>query len=118
VATTIDKKKPTVRPAANDAGKPDSGGRASAAGAEPRRRKLGKCVICARPQTLKYRPFCSGRCADVDLHNWVAGAYRIPTDEAPDEAALADAARAEDGAADLGGEIGYDGGRASDENSD
>ncbi len=37
------------------------------------------CVICkARPQTGKYRPFCSKRCADVDLHRWLGGVYAIP----------------------------------------
>ena len=42
-----------------------------------------KCVICGKPQTPKYKPFCSDRCADVDLHRWLSGGYRIPTDEAP-----------------------------------
>ncbi len=37
------------------------------------------CVICgARPQIDKYRPFCSKRCADVDLHRWLGGVYAIP----------------------------------------
>jgi uncharacterized protein len=37
------------------------------------------CVICGkRPQTEKYRPFCSKRCADVDLHRWLGGVYAIP----------------------------------------
>ncbi len=37
------------------------------------------CVIChAHPQTEKYRPFCSKRCADVDLHRWLGGVYAIP----------------------------------------
>ncbi|MBI4725335.1 MAG: DNA gyrase inhibitor YacG [Rhodomicrobium sp.] len=37
------------------------------------------CVVChLRPQTEKYRPFCSKRCADVDLHRWLGGVYAIP----------------------------------------
>jgi len=37
------------------------------------------CVICGlHPQTPKYRPFCSKRCADVDLHRWLGGVYAIP----------------------------------------
>ena len=37
------------------------------------------CVIChTHPQSEKYRPFCSKRCADVDLHRWLGGVYAIP----------------------------------------
>jgi len=37
------------------------------------------CVIChLRPQNEKYRPFCSKRCADIDLHRWLGGVYAIP----------------------------------------
>ncbi|MBT3071458.1 DNA gyrase inhibitor YacG [Rhodomicrobium sp. Az07] len=37
------------------------------------------CVICGRqPQVPEYRPFCSRRCADVDLHRWLGGVYAIP----------------------------------------
>ncbi len=41
----------------------------------------GKCVICGKPQDQKYRPFCSKRCADVDLNRWFSGAYSIPAVE-------------------------------------
>jgi len=44
----------------------------------------GKCPICGRPAALRYRPFCSRRCADVDLSRWLRGAYAI-TAEADDE---------------------------------
>jgi endogenous inhibitor of DNA gyrase (YacG/DUF329 family) len=44
----------------------------------------GKCPICGRPTEQSYRPFCSRRCADVDLSRWLRGAYAIP-DEAEDE---------------------------------
>jgi hypothetical protein len=44
------------------------------------------CPICGRPAVKAHRPFCSARCADADLGNWVSGRYRIPTDEEPEEA--------------------------------
>jgi endogenous inhibitor of DNA gyrase (YacG/DUF329 family) len=51
--------------------------------ARPRR----PCPICGRPAVKAHRPFCSARCADVDLGNWVSGRYRIPTDDEPEDAA-------------------------------
>ena len=42
------------------------------------------CPICDKPKAAGYAPFCSKRCADVDLWRWLGGVYRIPTDEAPD----------------------------------
>ena len=44
----------------------------------------GKCPICARDSDTHYRPFCSRRCADIDLSRWLSGTYAIP-DEAEDE---------------------------------
>lgn len=41
----------------------------------------GKCVICGKPKDPKYRPFCSKRCADVDLNRWLSGGYAIPASE-------------------------------------
>ena len=38
------------------------------------------CPICGKPSTDKFRPFCSARCADVDLNRWLTGAYVIPAD--------------------------------------
>ena len=44
------------------------------------------CVICGKPQAEGLAPFCSRRCADVDLHRWLAGVYAIPaTEEDEDE---------------------------------
>ncbi|WP_428032792.1 DNA gyrase inhibitor YacG [Ancylobacter sp.] len=43
------------------------------------------CPICGKPMTVKYKPFCSARCADVDLHRWLSGAYAIPVTENDDE---------------------------------
>ena len=40
------------------------------------------CPICNRDTDPKIRPFCSQRCADIDLGKWLNGAYAIPvTDE-------------------------------------
>ena len=41
----------------------------------------GKCPICGKPAVLEYRPFCSRRCADVDLNRWLSGSYAIPAVE-------------------------------------
>ncbi|MEO1677882.1 MAG: DNA gyrase inhibitor YacG [Pseudomonadota bacterium] len=43
------------------------------------------CPICAKPPSTDYRPFCSKRCADVDLGRWLTGGYAIPTDDAQDD---------------------------------
>lgn len=42
-----------------------------------------KCPICKAPAVHRFRPFCSQRCADIDLGRWVKGNYAIPTDEGP-----------------------------------
>jgi endogenous inhibitor of DNA gyrase (YacG/DUF329 family) len=44
-----------------------------------------KCPICGRPSETKFRPFCSKRCADVDLGRWFTGAYAIPGAPVDDE---------------------------------
>ena len=36
------------------------------------------CAICGKPRSERYDPFCSKRCADVDLHRWLKGSYVIP----------------------------------------
>jgi len=49
------------------------------------RRQAG-CPVCGRPAVPLTRPFCSRRCADVDLGRWLTGQYRIPgREEASDE---------------------------------
>jgi len=40
-----------------------------------------RCPICGKPPADRYRPFCSKRCAEVDLHRWLTGAYAIPAVE-------------------------------------
>ncbi len=39
------------------------------------------CPICDRPTDARYRPFCSRRCADVDLGRWLTGHYAIPAED-------------------------------------
>jgi uncharacterized protein len=58
--------------------------------------KVRKCPICGKPAKRACQPFCSGRCADVDLGRWLNEDYRIPTNEAPGDLAD-DAAGDEDG---------------------
>ena len=36
------------------------------------------CPICRKPTEAKFRPFCSKRCADLDLQRWLTGRYAIP----------------------------------------
>jgi endogenous inhibitor of DNA gyrase (YacG/DUF329 family) len=42
-----------------------------------------KCPICGKQTEPRYRPFCSKRCADVDLGRWVTGSYKVETNEQP-----------------------------------
>ena len=51
----------------------------------PKPKSARRCPICARPSVAAHRPFCSRRCADVDLGRWLKGGYRIPTEEVPEE---------------------------------
>jgi uncharacterized protein len=42
------------------------------------------CPICGEDAVQAFRPFCSKRCADIDLGCWMTGRYAIPA-EAPEE---------------------------------
>lgn len=54
-----------------------------AGGGGPRRKDGAReCPICGKPRAEQYRPFCSKRCADVDLSRWLSGVYAIPGDQA------------------------------------
>jgi endogenous inhibitor of DNA gyrase (YacG/DUF329 family) len=44
-----------------------------------------KCALCGKPQDHKFRPFCSKRCADIDLGRWLNENYTIPGDAPADE---------------------------------
>ncbi len=43
------------------------------------------CPICQRASDPAYRPFCSKRCADVDLAKWLTGSYAIPVEDDPED---------------------------------
>jgi endogenous inhibitor of DNA gyrase (YacG/DUF329 family) len=43
------------------------------------------CPICGKPAAERTKPFCSKRCADVDLHRWFSGSYAIPVTEDEEE---------------------------------
>lgn len=43
------------------------------------------CPMCRRPAQAQYRPFCSRRCADLDLQKWLTGAYAIPGGETDED---------------------------------
>ena len=56
--------------------------------------RLKPCPVCGKLSVERFQPFCCKRCADVDLHRWLAGVYAIPAaehderaddDEAPPE---------------------------------
>jgi endogenous inhibitor of DNA gyrase (YacG/DUF329 family) len=44
-----------------------------------------RCPICGKPAQVGVMPFCSRRCADVDLNRWLSGVYAVPVKEEDDE---------------------------------
>ena len=48
-------------------------------------RPARKCPICGRKSSQQAFPFCSKRCADVDLSRWLSAAYVIPAEDMDDE---------------------------------
>ena len=42
------------------------------------------CPICGQPAGRPYHPFCSSRCADIDLNRWLSDVYRVPATEPED----------------------------------
>jgi endogenous inhibitor of DNA gyrase (YacG/DUF329 family) len=60
------------------------------------RLRLKLCPICGKPAVSKLNPFCSARCADVDLNRWFAGSYAIPAD-GDDDTEEADVTRGRNG---------------------
>ena len=45
---------------------------------------MADCPLCGKPAADRYRPFCSKRCADIDLGRWLGETYRIPAEEPPE----------------------------------
>jgi len=48
-------------------------------------RNARPCPICSKPAQDQFRPFCSKRCADVDLNRWLSNAYVVVGKEDEDE---------------------------------
>jgi hypothetical protein len=38
----------------------------------------GKPPVCDNPMQARFRPFCSARCADIDLGRWFTESYAVP----------------------------------------
>lgn len=55
------------------------------AGTITRLRPPKPCPICEKPSVQAFHPFCSSRCADIDLGRWLKGAYVIPGKSAETE---------------------------------
>ena len=66
--------------------KDETGDRAADEGVThfPAAARAKACPICGKPVKLESRPFCSKRCADIDLGRWLGEAYRIPAEEPPE----------------------------------
>jgi len=43
------------------------------------------CPICSKDTVEKFRPFCSKRCADIDLGRWMTGSYALPSEDPDDD---------------------------------
>jgi len=68
---------------------PEEPGRAAkgdAPGPSESGRKGGRCPICGKPRSEAHRPFCSSRCAEIDLGRWLKESYRVPVEEEPEDA--------------------------------
>ncbi|VAV97511.1 hypothetical protein MNBD_ALPHA07-2028 [hydrothermal vent metagenome] len=45
------------------------------------------CPICQKDPNQKFRPFCSKRCADIDLGKWLTGKYAIAMENSDEDEA-------------------------------
>ena len=50
-----------------------------------RKTAAARCPICGKPTDRAFSPFCSKRCADIDLNRWLSGVYAVPVKEDEDE---------------------------------
>jgi len=46
---------------------------------------MSRCPVCKQPTSADWRPFCSRRCADIDLGRWFSGSYAVPGEPADDD---------------------------------
>ncbi len=44
-----------------------------------------RCPVCSKASIKEFKPFCSARCQDADLGNWVMEKYRVATPEEPED---------------------------------
>ncbi len=49
-----------------------------------RAKRRAKCPICGKAPAADRQPFCSSRCAQIDLGRWLNGAYAIPGEPVQD----------------------------------
>jgi endogenous inhibitor of DNA gyrase (YacG/DUF329 family) len=47
--------------------------------------RSNRCPICGKPSLPEFRPFCTRRCANVDLNRWLGGVYAVPVKDDEDE---------------------------------
>jgi len=50
-----------------------------------RKTSAARCPICGKATDRAFKPFCSKRCADIDLNRWLSGVYAVPVKEDEDE---------------------------------
>ena len=51
----------------------------------PSEQAASACPICGKPVDAAFKPFCSKRCADIDLNRWLSGVYAVPVKDDEDE---------------------------------
>jgi endogenous inhibitor of DNA gyrase (YacG/DUF329 family) len=44
------------------------------------------CPVCGKKSAPEHKPFCSARCAQIDLGRWLREDYKLPAPPEPDEA--------------------------------
>lgn len=52
---------------------------------EPREIRAPLCPLCGKLAVETFKPFCSKRCADLDLSRWLNGVYAVAAREEEDE---------------------------------
>jgi endogenous inhibitor of DNA gyrase (YacG/DUF329 family) len=50
-----------------------------------RKHSAARCPLCGKPKDEAFKPFCSKRCADIDLNRWLSGVYVVPVKDEDDE---------------------------------
>ena len=50
-----------------------------------RKTSAARCSLCGKPVDQAFKPFCSKRCADIDLNRWLSGVYAVPVTDEDDE---------------------------------